>query len=199
MGWSTGIYHPQVASKVDLIKTYPHVFLSHTFSKAFGLAGIRFGYVVAVPELVEAFTKMYLPWNMSLMAMAAAEAILDNPDEIKGKVKYNNDWMDTFTKELKAVGLNPYPAHGNYMLIDASVSGKTTGEIVKASGLAQVSDSGTIEKMADQAIAENPKSVEDYKGGKTAAFKFLIGQVMKLSKGKANPQLAAEILKSKLG
>jgi histidinol-phosphate aminotransferase len=125
-------YHPQVASKVDLIKTYPHVFLSHTFSKAFGLAGIRFGYVVAVPELVEAFTKMYLPWNMSLMAMAAAEAILDNPDEVKGKVKYNNDWMDTFTKELKAVGLNPYPAHGNYMLIDASVTGKTTGEIVKA-------------------------------------------------------------------
>ena len=125
-------YHPQVASKVDLIKTYPHVFLSHTFSKAFGLAGIRFGYVVAVPELVEAFTKMYLPWNMSLMAMAAAEAILDNPDEIKGKVKYNNDWMDTFTKELKAVGLNPYPAHGNYMLVDASASGKTSAEIVQA-------------------------------------------------------------------
>ena len=125
-------YHPAVAAKTDLIKQYPHVFMSHTFSKAFGLAGVRFGYVVAVPELVEAFTKMYLPWNVSLMAMAAAEAILDNPDEIKAKVKYNNDWMDTFTKELQAVGLKPYPAHGNYMLIDASVTGKTTGEIVKA-------------------------------------------------------------------
>ena len=53
---------------------------------------------------------MYLPWNVSLMAMAAAEAILDNPEEVKDKVKYNNDWMDTFVKELKAVGLKPYPA-----------------------------------------------------------------------------------------
>ena len=125
-------YHPQVAAKIGLIEKYPHVFLSHTFSKAFGLAGVRFGYVVAAPELVEAFNLMYLPWNVSLMAMAAAEAILDNPQEVKDKVKYNNDWMDVFTKELEAVGLNPYPAHGNYMLIDATMTGKTTAEILAA-------------------------------------------------------------------
>ncbi len=125
-------YHPAVADKTGLIKKYPHVFLSHTFSKAFGLAGVRFGYVVAVPELAEAFTKMYLPWNVSLMAMAAAEAILDNPEEVKAKVKYNNDWMDTFAMELEAVGLKPYPAHGNYMLIDGTMTGKTTAEILKA-------------------------------------------------------------------
>ena len=125
-------YHPQVEAKIGLIEKYPHVFLSHTFSKAFGLAGVRFGYVVAVPELVEAFNLMYLPWNVSLMAMAAAEAILDNPQEVKDKVKYNNDWMDVFTKELEAVGLKPYPAHGNYMLIDATMTGKTTAEILQA-------------------------------------------------------------------
>ena len=124
-------YHPQVAAKIDLVKKYPHVFLSHTFSKAFGLAGIRFGYVVAAPELVDAFNLMYLPWNVSLMAMAAAEAILDT-GEVKDKVKYNNDWMATFVKELEAVGLKPFPPHGNYMLVDASVTGKTTGEIVQA-------------------------------------------------------------------
>jgi len=125
-------YHPAVEAKTDLIKKYPHVFMSHTFSKAFGLAGIRFGYIVAVPELVEAFTKMYLPWNVSLMAMAAAEAILDNPQEVKDKVKYNNDWMDVFTTELVAVGLKPYPAHGNYMLIDAGATGRSTAEILQA-------------------------------------------------------------------
>ncbi len=124
-------YHPQVEAKIDLVKKYPHVFLSHTFSKAFGLAGIRFGYVVAHPDVVDAFNLMYLPWNLSLMAMAAAEAILET-GEVKEKVKYNNDWMDKFTAELKAVGLKPYPAHGNYMLVDASVTGKTTGEIVQA-------------------------------------------------------------------
>jgi histidinol-phosphate aminotransferase len=125
-------YHPQVAAKIDLIEKYPHVFLSHTLSKAYGLAGVRFGYVVAAPELVEAFNRMYLPWNVSLMAMAAAEAILDNPDEVKAKVKYNNDWMATFVKELEAVGLKPFPPHGNYMLVDASVAGKTSQEMIDA-------------------------------------------------------------------
>jgi histidinol-phosphate aminotransferase len=124
-------YHPQVEAKIDLVKQYPHVFLSHTFSKAFGLAGIRFGYVVASPKVVDAFNLMYLPWNVSLMAMAAAEAILDT-GEVKQKVTYNNDWMDKFTAELKAVGLKPFPAHGNYMLVDASVTGKTSNEIVQA-------------------------------------------------------------------
>ena len=62
---------------------------------------------------------MYLPWNVSLMAMAAAEAILDT-GEVKEKVKYNNDWMETFAEELKAEGLKPFPPHGNYMLVDAS-------------------------------------------------------------------------------
>ena len=125
-------YHPQVEAKIDLVEKYPHVFLSHTLSKAYGLAGVRFGYVVAVPELVEAFNRMYLPWNVSLMAMAAAEAILDNPAEVKEKVKYNNEWMDRFVEELKAKGLKPYPPHGNYMLVDASVTGKTSQEMVEA-------------------------------------------------------------------
>ncbi len=124
-------YHPQVGAKIDLVTKYPHVFLSHTFSKAFGLAGVRFGYVVGSPEVVDAFNLMYLPWNVSLMAQAAAEAILDT-GEVKDKVKYNNDWMDTFVKELTAVGLKPFPPHGNYMLVDASASGKTSNEIVQA-------------------------------------------------------------------
>jgi histidinol-phosphate aminotransferase len=117
---------------VPLIEKYPHVFCSHTMSKAYGLAGVRFGYVVAVPELIEAFNRMFLPWNVSLMAMAAAEAILDNPQEVKEKVKYNNEWMDKFVEELTARGLKPFPPHGNYMLVDASVTGKTSQEIVDA-------------------------------------------------------------------
>ena len=59
-------------------------------------------------------------------------------------------------------------------------------------------DTGAIEKICDEVIAANPKSVEDYKAGKGAALNFLKGQVMKLSKGKANPGLAGEILERKL-
>jgi aspartyl-tRNA(Asn)/glutamyl-tRNA(Gln) amidotransferase subunit B len=77
-------------------------------------------------------------------------------------------------------------------------TGKSPAAIVQEKGLAQVSDTGTIEKFCDEAIAANPKSVADYKAGKLAALNALKGQVMKLSKGKANPALAGEILEKKL-
>lgn len=70
--------------------------------------------------------------------------------------------------------------------------------IVKEKGLAQVSDAGAIAGFAEQAIAANEKVAAEFRGGKEAALMFLVGQVMKLSKGKANPQLAAEALRRKL-
>ena len=70
--------------------------------------------------------------------------------------------------------------------------------IVDAKGLAQVSDSGAIDAFVDQAIAENPGPVADFQGGKEAALQFLVGQVMRFSRGKANPQMAGEAIKAKL-
>ncbi len=77
-------------------------------------------------------------------------------------------------------------------------TGKPPAAIIQEKGLAQVSDTGAIEKFCDEAIAANPKSVADYRAGKVAALNALKGQVMKLSKGKANPTLAGEILERKL-
>ena len=77
-------------------------------------------------------------------------------------------------------------------------SGKGAGTIVKEKGIEQLNDSGAIEALADQVIAANPKPVADFKAGNAASLNFLKGQVMKLSKGKANPQLAGEILERKL-
>ena len=77
-------------------------------------------------------------------------------------------------------------------------TGKSPAVIVQERGLAQVSDTGAIEKFCDEAIAANPGPVADFKAGKAAALNFLKGQVMKLSKGKANPALVGEILERKL-
>jgi aspartyl-tRNA(Asn)/glutamyl-tRNA(Gln) amidotransferase subunit B len=77
-------------------------------------------------------------------------------------------------------------------------SGKAPAIIVQEKGLAQVSDTGAIEKFCDDAIAANPAPVADYKAGKVAALNSLKGQVMKLSKGKANPALVGQILERKL-
>jgi aspartyl-tRNA(Asn)/glutamyl-tRNA(Gln) amidotransferase subunit B len=77
-------------------------------------------------------------------------------------------------------------------------TGKSPAAIVQERGLAQVSEPGALEKFCDDAIAAHPGPVADFKSGKAAALNFLKGQVMKLSKGKANPALAGEILERKL-
>ena len=77
-------------------------------------------------------------------------------------------------------------------------TGKAPAAIVQEKGLAQVSDTGAIEQFCDAAIAANPGPAADFKAGKVAALNFLKGQVMKLSKGKANPGVAGEILERKL-
>ena len=77
-------------------------------------------------------------------------------------------------------------------------TGELPARIVERKGLVQVSDTGALEQFCDQAIAANPGPVADFKAGKTAALNFLKGQVMKLSKGKANPALVGEILERKL-
>ena len=70
--------------------------------------------------------------------------------------------------------------------------------IIAKRGLKQISDSGELEKIVDQVIAANAQQVADYKGGKDKAFNSLVGQAMKLSKGKANPQQVSDILRRKL-
>ena len=71
--------------------------------------------------------------------------------------------------------------------------------IIDKRGLQQISDSGEIEKIVDQVLAANAKSVEEFRAGKEKAFNALVGQVMKASKGKANPAQVNELLKKKLG
>ena len=77
-------------------------------------------------------------------------------------------------------------------------SGHFPNEIVAEKGLAQVSDSAAIEKAIEQILAAHPKQVAAYRGGNAKVFGFLVGQIMKATQGKANPQKANEILKQKL-
>ena len=71
-------------------------------------------------------------------------------------------------------------------------------QIIEAKGMAQVSDDSALEGWADEAIANNPKPVEEYKEGNPASINFLMGQVMKASRGKANPGAVMQMLKQKL-
>jgi aspartyl-tRNA(Asn)/glutamyl-tRNA(Gln) amidotransferase subunit B len=77
-------------------------------------------------------------------------------------------------------------------------SGESARSIIDREGLRQISDTGALEKIVDEAIANNPKQVEQYKSGKTAVLGYLVGQVMKASKGQANPAVVNDLLRTKL-
>jgi aspartyl-tRNA(Asn)/glutamyl-tRNA(Gln) amidotransferase subunit B len=77
-------------------------------------------------------------------------------------------------------------------------SGKPAGEIIKEKGLGQIGSSAELEKIVDQAVAANKQAVADYKAGKESAVKYLMGQVMRATKGQADPKLTTELLVKKL-
>jgi aspartyl-tRNA(Asn)/glutamyl-tRNA(Gln) amidotransferase subunit B len=78
-------------------------------------------------------------------------------------------------------------------------TGKSADDIVRENGLSQISDTQELERVVSRVIQVNTQAVADFRAGKESALKFLVGQVMKATKGRANPQLVQELLKKKLG
>jgi aspartyl-tRNA(Asn)/glutamyl-tRNA(Gln) amidotransferase subunit B len=87
---------------------------------------------------------------------------------------------------------------GKEVFAEMFATGRNAAAIVKEKGIEQLSDSGSIETLCDEVIKANPKPVADFKGGSVASLNFLKGQVIKRSKGKANPHIVGEILEKKL-
>ncbi len=137
-----------------------------------------------------------------------------------GDPKLAANWVTTeLLGALKGAGLAESPVPAGQLgelvalIVKGEISGKMakevfakmfeTGEsarsIVDREGLKQISDKGALGKIVDDVLAANPKQVEQYKSGKTAVLGFLVGQVMKNSKGQANPAAVNTMLKEKLG
>ena len=108
---------------------------------------------------------------------------------------------------LRFAGLQAY--HGRAQHLASSVGRKEaiaqvvnaahhTRQLIEAEGLKQISDTGELESIIDEVIAKNPKQLEMYRGGKTTIIGYFVGQVMKATKGQANPAVVNEILAKKL-
>ncbi len=130
-------------------------------------------------------------WVMTEMLRILSEKEMEIED-----VKISPEALAALIKLVDTKVLNSNKAKEVFAIIFEE--GGSPEEIVEKQGFAQVSDHGAIEEFVDKAIAENEKSVQDYKAGKTAALKFLIGQVMRFSKGKADPEMAGQLLEEKL-
>lgn len=87
---------------------------------------------------------------------------------------------------------------GKKVLREMFETGKGAEEIIEEQGLVQISDTTELERMVQEVLEKNPQSIEDFKNGKDRALGFLMGQIMKASRGKANPQLVNEMLQQKL-
>ncbi len=161
----------------------------------------------ATADYFEAFVKTVEPHNMSKpeIAKLGSNWILGEVNRIMND---NNIKTVDFSKKVSPERL----ARLTDLVVKGSVSGSTaksvleemyrTGkdaaDIVDRRGLSQISDAGEVAEVASQVIDDNPQALADYKAGKEPALKFLVGQVMKATRGRANPQLVNELLKKKL-
>ncbi|NMB99927.1 MAG: histidinol-phosphate transaminase [Thermoanaerobaculaceae bacterium] len=111
-------------SAQDLIDKHPNLLVLGTFSKAYGLAGLRIGYGFGNPELLKILHKVRSPFNTSLVAQEACIAALNDTAFVKKSVDLNTKEMAFVEKELKKLKLNFTPSVGNFILIDLPISGK---------------------------------------------------------------------------
>ena len=149
-------------------------------------------YQATVDAAGQTLAKPCANWVMGDLAARLNKAELDitsspiSPAQIAGLVARISD--NTISN---AIGRKVFEALWND-------EGTTADQIIEAQGLKQVTDSGAIETMIDEVLAANQKSVEEFRAGKEKAFNALVGQVMKASRGKANPTQVNEILRRKL-
>ena len=97
-----------------------------------------------------------------------------------------------FHKELSSTGAKA-------VLKEMAQTGLHPEQIMREKDMGQISNEGELETAIDEVIGENKQAVEDFKRGKEASLKFLIGKVMAKTKGRANPQIVEQLLKNKLG
>lgn len=182
----------------------------------------------SIPELPDAkrerFAREYgLPeYDADMLTQSRAMAdYYEEAVKLSNQPKVVSNWMmgelwrllNTENKEIENSPIKPDRLAGLIKLIDTGVistkiaktvfehmytSGKDAETVVKEQGLVQVSDTGAIETIIAEVIKANPGQAAEYKSGKDKLFGFFVGQVMKASKGKANPDLVNELLKKKL-
>lgn len=181
-----------------------------------------------IPELPDARKQRYIeelglsPYDAHVLTLSKDMAnffeatIADGAD-----VKLSANWMmgevsaylNADQKELKDIGLTPANLSGMIKLIsDGTISSKIAkkvfkeladnggdaAEVVKAKGLVQISDEGALREIVSATLDANPQSIEDFKNGKDRAIGFLVGQIMKATKGQANPPLVNKLLNEEI-
>ncbi len=119
-------------SKVGLTKKYKNVIITRTLSKAYGLAGMRFGYALGDKDVIMQIAATLIPWNVSTIAMWVALAALEDTAGLQERVEFNDQEIEYIESEIaKIPGITVFHSHGNYILFDSSVPGKTGAGMIE--------------------------------------------------------------------
>jgi histidinol-phosphate aminotransferase len=103
---------------LDFLKTYSNIIVTRTFSKAYGLAGLRIGYGISSADTADLLNRVRAPFNVSVPALAAALAVLDDDDYLQRSQQVNRDGMQQLCQGLDALGLAYIPSLGNFVAIE---------------------------------------------------------------------------------
>jgi histidinol-phosphate aminotransferase len=118
-------------SQVQLTKKYKNVMITRTTSKAYGLAGMRFGYVLSNKELIARLSAALIPWNVGTIPMWAALAAFDDTEGLQKRVEFNNSEIKFIEESLSDIpGLTIFHSHGNYILFDGGEAGKKGDDMI---------------------------------------------------------------------
>jgi len=170
------------------------------FIKEFGLSIYNADVITSNVEMAHFFEKMMAEGITG--KNAATWLTVELQSRLKGDVNITNTpvkakKLGTLVKRIEDQTISGKAA--KEVLDYLMDNDKEVDEVIESLGLKQVTDTGAIEAMCEEIISANPEKVEQYKGGKDKLFGFFVGQVMKASKGSANPQAVNETLKAKLG
>lgn len=120
------IDHPEYPNPMKYYRRGDRIIILRTFSKVYGLAGLRIGYGIANDKLSDALSRVRTPFNSSTLACVAAEAALDADDHLKEVVELNNQGKKYLTEEMSKLGLNVISSMGNFVLV---IFGKDTSKL----------------------------------------------------------------------
>jgi histidinol-phosphate aminotransferase len=124
-----------IADGLELLRDYPRLIVLRTFSKLYGLAGLRIGYGFSSEEIIDYMNRVRQPFNVNLLAQVAATAALDDKAFVSDTLRIVREGLDYLFKSLNELGIEYRPTQTNFFLIKAPLGGKKTYELMLREGV----------------------------------------------------------------
>ncbi|MFA6053558.1 MAG: histidinol-phosphate transaminase [Methylobacter sp.] len=122
-------------NSIDWLKKFPNLIITRTFSKAYGLAGLRMGYGLSSPQMADILNRVRQPFNNNTLALVAAEAALADVEHLQNTIAVNAQGMQQLTDGFKGLGLEWIPSAGNFVSVDVKQPGQPLYEALLRKGV----------------------------------------------------------------